>query len=155
MVVVHFVLEWYISSPLQGPTASKLYVHLPPDIQFTSNASGAWGCGVYWHPQWFQLKWKNMLSNAHILVKELTPIVLAVATWGHLWHSRTIQVLSDNTAAVAAINNNSSKVTESAHILRCLAFLSARFQCQIMAKHLPGSHNNISNAISRYQLSQL
>ena len=146
---------WQFISRWNGISAAPSLVHLPPEIQFTSDASGAWGCGAYWHPQWFQLKWTNMLSNAHISVKELTPIVLAVATWGHLWHCRTIQVLSDNTAAVAAINNNSSKVRESAHLLRCLAFLSARFQCQITAKHLPGSHNNISDAISRNQLSQL
>ena len=101
------------------------------------------------------MKWTTTLSNAHISVKELTPVVLAVATWGHLWRYHTIQVLSDNTTAVTAINNNSSKVRESAHLLRCLAFLSARFQCQITAKHLPESHNNISDAISRNQLSQL
>ena len=24
-----------------------------------SDASGAWGCGAYWHPSWFQLRWSS------------------------------------------------------------------------------------------------
>ena len=87
------------------------------DIQFTTDASGTWGCGAYWHLHWFQLQWVDLLAHSHISVKELTPIILAVATWGRQWQNCAVQVLSNNTAAVAAINNNSSRVTESAHLL--------------------------------------
>ena len=107
------------------------------------------GILAVWHPHWFQLEWAEMLTNAHISVKELVPMILAIATWGRLWRNHSIQVLSDNTKAVAAINSNSSKVRESAHLLRSLAFLLARFQCQLSAKYLPGANNLISDALSR------
>ena len=55
---------------------------LPPPTQpFTlvSDASGKWGCSTYWNSYWFQLQWNNSLVDAHISVKELALIVLAIA----------------------------------------------------------------------------
>ena len=128
---------------------------LPPPTQpFTlvSDASGNWGCGAYWNLYWFQLPWNNSLVDAHISVKELAPIVLATAIWGKAWKGHTIRVLSDNTAAVAAINNGTSTLEESAHLLRCLAFLTAHHQCELKAYHLPGQHNILADSLSRNNL---
>ena len=81
---------WQFISRWNGTSAAASLVCRPPDIQFTTNASGAWGCGAYWHPHWFQLEWAEMLTNAHISVKELVPIILAIATWGWLWRNCSI-----------------------------------------------------------------
>jgi len=67
--------------------------------------------------------------------------MLAVAIWGRAWKVHTIRVLSDNTAAVVVINNQTSPVIESAHLLRCLAFFTAHYQCDLEANHIPGQHN--------------
>ena len=104
------------------------------------------------HTAWFQIQWNELLRGAHISVKELTPIVIATAIWGHYLVRKSVKVLTDNAAVVAAINNNSSRCIISAHLLRCLAFLSAKFQCQISASHIPGTHNNAADALSRNQL---
>ena len=40
-----------------------------------------------------------------------------------------------------------------AHMLRCLAFLQAYFQCQLIAQHIPGIHNSAADAISRNNIS--
>ena len=73
---------WQFISRWNGISAVPTLLRRPPDIQFTTDASGTWGCGAYWHPHWFQLQWVNLLAHSHISVKELTPIILAVATWG-------------------------------------------------------------------------
>jgi len=126
---------------------------LPPPVMQThtlvSDASGSWGCGAFWGHHWFYLPWNNAFQDTHISAKELAPIVLATAIWGKAWHGYTIQVLSDNTAAVAAINNGTSTLEESAHLLRCLAFLTAHHQCEIVARHIPGQHNVLADALSR------
>ena len=55
-----------------------------PEVTFTSDASGAWGCGGYWDDKWFQLAWSDKQCSplVNITVKELIPIVLAAAVWG-------------------------------------------------------------------------
>ena len=42
-------------------------------------ASGSWGCGAYAGPHWFMLKWAGPISECHITVKEMVPIVIAAA----------------------------------------------------------------------------
>ena len=125
----------------------------PPDLSVTSDASGSWGCGAFWGAEWFQLEWAGLLQEAHIAIKELVPVVIATAIWGNQWRGKTVQVLSDNTAVVTAINKNTTRLKESAHLLRCLAFMSASFQCQLRASHIPGSHNTSADALSRNNLT--
>jgi len=66
---------------------------------------------------------------------------------------RRIQVLSDNSASVVAINNHSSKVKEFSHLLHCLAFITAYHQYELVAKHISGKHNILVHAISCNNLS--
>ena len=128
--------------PLSGPT-SKL----------TTDASGNWGCGAFSEEKWFQLSWPDSIADCHISIKELTPVVLATAVWGKEWEGHTVLIYSDNSTAVAAINNQTLKVKELAHLLRCLSFLSAHHQCNLIAFHLPGQHNTLTDALSRNNLS--
>ena len=52
-------------------------------------------------------------------------------------------------AAVAVINNQTSTLKESAHLLQCLAFLTAHHQWELRAQYLPGRHNALADALSR------
>ena len=122
-------------------------IRQPPAHTLTSDASGSWGCGTFTGSAWFLLQWAGMLKDAHIVVKELVPIVIASALWAHQWRGKTIEVLSDNTAAVFVVNNNSSKDKEIAHLLRCLAIMQASFQFQLRARHLPGTNNTVADAL--------
>ena len=76
-----------------------------------------------------------MSEKYHISIKE---IVIATAIWRHYFKGKTLHVRLDNAAAVAAINNQTSSVKEMAHLLRCLAFITAQFQLRIIASHVPG-----------------
>ena len=111
-----FIECWNGVSFLESATSAA------PHFTITTDASGSWGCGVIWEPSWLQLQWAGPLKDAFIATKELVPVVLAVAIWGRHWSKKSIRVLSDNFTVVAAINNNTSRVPDMAHLLRCLAF---------------------------------
>ena len=145
-------IEWWYQFIRQWNGRSMIPLPKLQPFVLVSDASGNWGCGAYWNSSWFQLQWDNSISEAHISAKELAPIVLATAIWGRAWRGHTIRVQSDNTAAVAAINNQTSTVVESAHLLRCLAFLTSHYQCNLEASHIPGQHNTLADALSRNNL---
>ena len=53
-----------------------------PDIIFSSDASGTWGCMASWGKAWLQLEWSKEWSERSIAAKELVPIVLACVVLG-------------------------------------------------------------------------
>ena len=140
-------IEWWFQFMSRWNGTSML-PHL--DLQLLSlvtDASGTWGCGAYWDCEWFQLQWSDMFADAHISVKELTPVVLATAICGRTWSGHKVQIMSDDSAAIAAINNMTSRVKESTHLLQFLAFLTVHYQCHLYAIHLPGKHNTRFDAL--------
>lgn len=90
-----------------------------------------------------------MLKQAHITIKELVPIVLGAAVWGREWYGRTVQVWCDNSAVVAILNWGNSQDPEAMHLMRCLAFIKAKFQFALFATHIKGTNNDLADALSR------
>ena len=144
-------IEWWASfiEDWNGTAILRTLVNIMPEITMIADASGTWGCGAVYGSSWLQLPWGGLLINAHISIKEMVPIVIGTAIWGKYWKGRSVRILSDNTVVVAAINTNTSKVREIAHLLRCLAFISAHWQCHLSAAHVPGAQNSVADAISR------
>ena len=56
-----------------------------PDIEVWSDASGSWGCGVFSQNCWLEHQWLLKSDSLSIAVKEMIPIVLEAALWGHTW----------------------------------------------------------------------
>ena len=58
----------------------------PPAFTITTDVSGSWGCGTYWLEvhKWLQRPWQGLWDCIPIHTKELLPILLAAATWGHI-----------------------------------------------------------------------
>ena len=73
-----------------------------PDVTIISDASGSWGCGAYCLAAWFQYQWPPGLNDQYITIKELLPIVIAVAIWGAEWVNKTV-LCRDNEAVVHII----------------------------------------------------
>jgi len=134
-------IEWWyqFAANWNGISILGSIVETPAQATLTSDASGNWGCGAYQDTSWFQLEWAGAIYRAHISVKELVPIVIATAIWGHRWIGRTVKVFSDNSSTVAAINNHTSRHQATTHMLRCLTFFLAKWQCRLVAEHLPGT----------------
>ncbi len=70
-----------------------------PQVVLTTDVSGAYTCTGLW----FQLKFPDSWSDIHITVKELLPIVMAVAVWGRLWKGAMVSCRCNNMAVVAIV----------------------------------------------------
>ena len=109
------------------------------------------GGGAFSGTQWFQLQWSASTEQHHITIKELIPIVIAVAIWGRSWSGKTVQAQCDKAAVVAIINSGNSKDREAMHLCRCLSFIMAKFNVNLFASHIRGSDNTLADhdALSR------
>ena len=141
-----FVEHWNGVELIQGPK-------LDQGLEFTSDASGSWGCGASYGNQWFQYSWDAKAQLLHIAVKELVPIVMAAAVWGHNWKGSSITCYCDNQTVVAVMNSRSSRDRHLMHLLRCLFFYEARGQFKLLCSHIPGIHNGRADDLSRNNLS--
>jgi len=126
-----------------------------PDSQVVSDASGAWGCGALWSSKWIQFQWTTDFTAESIAVKELVPVVMAAAVWGHPWKGQVIQFVSDNEAVVQVLNAGHAREESLSHLLRCLFFIAASFNFWFCATHIPGKLNVAADAISRDKLVSL
>ena len=115
-----------------------------------SDASGSFGCGAFSSAYgWFQLKWPECWNSIGIAAKELVPVVIAAALWGHRWRRTSVCFVSDNMAVVNILRSRTSKDCILVHLMRCLVFYAAYFGFQFIAKHIPGVLNTAADAISR------
>ena len=124
-----------------------------PSYDLVSDASGSWGCGAFWPGHWLQLRWPTHWSNITIAPKELVPIVLAVAPWGHHWGGLRIRAQCDNMAVVFAINTGRARDKLLMQLLRYLYFYCAEYNITLSASHLRGAENSVADAISRNQMA--
>ena len=125
-----------------------------PDIVLTSDACGCWGCGAFWNILWFQFEWPEALSSLHILItSELIPIAIAAATREAQWQNMSVLCRCNNAVAVHIINSGTSSNPYAMALIRCLHFITARFNIGLSAVHLPGSKNALGDALSRNNLS--
>ena len=123
------------------------------DVKVYSDASGSWGCAAFQHPHWFQLGWNPGLCHLSIAVKELIPVVLAAALFGHQWASKVVQFVVDNKAVVDDLNATFCSDTQMMHLIQLLVFFAAKYNLWFTAAHIPGKNNVIADALSRNNLS--
>ena len=123
------------------------------DVAVFSDASGNWGCGAYSGAEWFQLAWTEKVVDQQIAVKELIPVVVAAAVWGKHWKGLDVKCHSDNQAVVAVMRSRTSRDANIMHLLRCLSFIEARFECYLSTEYIPGSSNDLADDLSRNRLS--
>ena len=141
-----FLCDWHGASFMVRADWPAVVVH--------SDASGVFGCGaVCSNGYWTQLEWPPEWREVDISVKELLPIVLAAAVWGHSWTRHRITFYSDNAAVVAVIQRRSARDNHLLHLLRCLYFYAAHFQFTYAARHIPGVNNVAADALSRNHMS--
>ena len=120
-----------------------------PMVLVTSDASGEWGCGAWSQQAWFQFQWPAVSRGHHIAFKELFAILLACVVWGSKWQGCRVHARCDNQAAVHAITGRSCKDKSMMHLLRCLFFCEARYECRLSAVYLPGVLNTLADDLSR------
>lgn len=70
-----------------------------------------------------------------------------MAMWGNRWKGKTVQARCDNAAVVDIVNSGSSKDSDAMHLQRCLAFIVAKHDVNLVAKHISGVDNSLADAI--------
>ena len=98
-LVAHFLGCWNGLSLLRSTALPKA-----SDYCIQTDASGSWGCGAYFHGQWFQLQWDTQWKHHHIMVKESLPIVLSAAVWGLQLGRQRVMFQCDNSSVVTSLN---------------------------------------------------
>lgn len=150
-------IEWW-GALLRGWNGINFY-ELPeweivPDIQFASDASGTIGYGVCYKHLWFNGSWKPAQQSLSIAYKELFPIVLACAVWGQGWHQKRVRVECDNESVVAILRSGTSKDENIMQLMRQLFLIVSRYNFTLTAIHVPGKHNKVADALSRFRLQE-
>jgi len=96
----------------------------------------------------------NIVQEAeHITALVLFVLVLAVRVWAPTLARRRFLISCDNEAAVTVIN---SGVTRDCFMQRCLRqlwFTASLHDFEIRASFIPGDHNTLADALSRWQLN--
>ena len=120
------------------------------ETTITSDASGQWGCGAFSSERgWFQLEWPDSWIGVHIIIKELLPIVVAMAMWGKKWRGIRVRCRCDNAAVVTMLSSGSSKDERVMHLLRSLFLFLASYDVSIFGEHILGIENGPGDSLSR------
>lgn len=120
-----------------------------------STGNESLGCAAYFRGHWVQYQWPKQWSNTDILADitclELIPIILAFFIWGSEFSKKKILLHIDNQALVSIINKRTSKSKRVMTLVRILVYLTMQKNIQFKAKHIAGVHNEIADALSRFQ----
>ena len=127
-------------------TASSLHL-------FTDAAQST-GYGALFNNQWFYGAWPESWKTKSISLLELFPIVLSFIIWGPLLQNKRIIIHTDNQALVPIINKSSSKHADIMLLVRKLVASTMRNNIQILAQHIPGKQNILSDHLSRFQIAR-
>ena len=145
-------LLWWQTFASHWNGIASLPPAVTPSFEITSDASGHWGCGAWSRRSWFQFEWPDVARHHHITFKELFAVVFACATWGRQWRGTRVHCRCDNQAAVCAIAGRSCRDPSLMHLLRCLFFVEAWFNFDLVAVHISGVSNTLADDLSRNAL---
>ena len=137
-----FVSKWNGMSFLPAPP------HYPT-VELSSDTSNSWGCGAWFQNSWFQVPWDGRSQPLSIASKELTPIILAYAPWGHQQWGHQVVCNCDNQVVVARLHTRTSKHKGPMHLLRCLVFVEAHFKCHIYLAYINTRLEHLADDLSR------
>ena len=98
-------------------------------LYFFTDASRSWGCTYVVHSlhaqSWLQVAWPSEgLHPVSIALKELVPVTLALAVWGHFWTGPCRQLVlchSNNMVVVGQLNSLHAQDPLASNILCCIA----------------------------------
>ena len=122
-----------------------------------------WGYGARCGNQWIRGAWsqaqKNRATNTHPLdytrttrsmpFLELLALVLAAATWGHLWRGKRIRFVTDCLPVRDNVRRRESPVARNMELLRHLATLAASHQFDFDCEWIAGATNVSADLLSR------
>ncbi len=146
----HLLQEWNgVSMFLENDAQVAQKLHIETD------ASGLGYAGIF-KSHYFQGKWPAELcispqTGISIAFQELYPIVVAARLWGSEWTRKRIIFLSDNQAAVYALNKGRSPSPLIMKLIRTLVITATKNSFMYTASYLAGFLNETADSLSRFQ----
>jgi len=128
--------------------------HDEKDLQLFTDASKNVGFSGYFRGKWFNGKWRKSCANYSIAWMEFFPILVAVVLWGEELKGRRIVLRSDNQSAVNIINKQTSRCPSIMKLVRFFVLQCLKCNLAFTARHIPGKHNIIADALSRFQMDR-
>ena len=107
-----------------------------PRVDLATDASGTWRAGARVGKAWFQVQWDSRSRDLSIAEKELLPIILACDAWGSAWHGKQVVCHYDNQVVVACLRSRSSRSPGLMHLLKCLVFVEAQYNCFLLPTYI-------------------
>lgn len=127
------------------------------DMHLFTDATNTGFGGIY-YDKWFQGTFDDipLFENDKLSMAfcELYPIVMACVLWGSEWARKRIIFHCDNMATVEIINKGRSKIKCIMQLMRRMTWCAAIGNFTVKAEHIPGIHNSIADALSRFQMAK-
>ena len=101
--------------------------------------------------EWFAGKWSASQKPLSIAYKELFPVVISAALWGHQFATKRVEVCSDNMAVVSVLRSGTLKDPNKMVLLCHLSLVAAPHSFTFMASHTAGRDNSIADAHFDFQ----
>lgn len=121
-----------------------------PDVEVTSDAAVAVGFRAYFECKWFNGIWDPSQGHESIANKEFLPIAIAAHVWSYKWSRKHVLFHSDNEAVLYILNSRTSEIPSIICLIRSLLMSMAHFHFLFSAQHIPGIHNEVTDALSRF-----
>jgi hypothetical protein len=142
------------------PTAFEKGMELGHPWLVATDASCS-GYGATFGHRWLHGMWTEEQEKASrqedtlrdsMPYKELTAVVIAASTWGHLWTHKNITFKVDCEPVVFAMTKGDSKRPRMMDHLRTLAYLAISHEFNYRIEHIPGHLNVLADPLSRQRI---
>ena len=146
---------WHFVPSYNGVSLIKTNPWIHDSLSFSTEACGS-GAGGYFSGKFFHTPFPHpilLLYGHDINTLELLTIMVALKLWGTTLCGQRVIISCDNENSVLALNSGRSRTAGMQCCLREICFLSAVFDFEIRADHVPGVSNAIADHLSRWHLS--
>ena len=131
---------------LNEPWLSSDILHLHTDACKTIGFAGVLD------NEWFMQTWDTKRKSLNILILEFIPIVIALHLFASKLSNKSIVFHTDNLALVHVINNQTTKCSQTMHLVRKMVVQCLKFNINFHAKHIPGHMNQLADFLSRLKV---
>lgn len=156
-------VQWWVEMLREWNGVSLLYEDdwtSAPRIQLYTDACNT-GYGAYYAGRWLAGQWSNAeLQSAtrkeriSMPFLEMRALVMAAATWGHLWRGKKITFHCDCQPVVQAFKDMRSRTVTQMHQIRSMHLLAAQHNFDFRVWHIVGETNVVADELSRAGASQ-
>ena len=148
---LEFLPKWngtapFLSVDWLGPSVTHLF----------TDASATVGFGGYLNGRWFCDRWPEFITPTALPINlmEFIPIYIACVLWESDFAGKKIEFHCDNLGVAQAWRSYGSSNRAILSVMRRIVGIAARSNFAINIRHVPGSKNEIADALSRLQISR-